>query len=305
VEQYSKETRRVVVFGGTGFLGRRVVRHLADHGFALRVATRHPDRDRLVSAGITAELEMIRADIGEDASVRPAVEGAFAVVNAVSLYVERDGQTFHSVHVQAAERLAKLSHDAGVARLVHVSGIGADAASPSPYVRSRGKGEHAVSAAFAKAVIIRPAVMFGPDDAFLMAISGLLRKLPVFPLFGNGRTRLQPGYVEDVGEAIARIIDGPEPQAVYELAGPRIWTYEELLQAIADRLGLRRMLVPLPFAAWQALAFLAEFLPSPPITRNQVELMTLDNVASPDAAGFDTLGITPSGIERVLAEVKA
>jgi NADH dehydrogenase len=248
---------------------------------------------------------MVRADIGEVASIKSAIAGAFAVVNAVSLYVERDGRTFHSVHVEAAERLAKLSHDAGVERLAHVSGIGAAAASSSPYISSRGKGEQAVRAAFARAVIVRPAVMFGPDDGFLVPLSRMLRKLPAFPLFGNGRTRLQPASVEDVGDAIARIVDAREPEAVYELAGPRIWTYDELLRAIAGHQGLRRILVPVPFAAWRALAFMAEFLPGPPLTRNQVELMRLDNVASASAAGFGALGLTPSGIESVLAELKA
>jgi uncharacterized protein YbjT (DUF2867 family) len=298
-------TRTVVVFGGTGFLGRRIVQHLRQHGLAVRAASRHPDRGRALFGERSVELEMVRADIGDEAAIKTAVAGAFGVVNAVSLYVERDGQTFHSVHVEAAERLARLSHEAGVARLVLVSGIGADAASPSPYISSRGKGEDAVRAAFPKAVIVRSAVMFGPDDAFLNPLTELLRKLPVFPLFGNGQTRMQPAHVEDVGEAIARIIAAEEPEAVYETVGPRIWLYADLLRAIADHFGLRRILLPVPFVAWQALASLAEFLPEPPITRNQVELMEIDNVATPSSAGFAALGITPSGIERTLAEVKA
>ncbi|WP_119269295.1 complex I NDUFA9 subunit family protein [Taklimakanibacter deserti] len=295
-------TRIVVVFGGTGFLGRRVVHHVLEHGFAVRVAARHPDRGKDVFAGRSPELEMIRADIGDDASIRDAVEGAYGVVNAVSLYVERDGRTFHSVHVEAARRLAEIAQAAGVARLVHVSGIGADAASPSPYIRSRGEGENAVRAAFPQAAIVRPAVMFGPDDAFLVPLAGFLREFPAFPLFGSGQTRLQPAYVEDVGEAIARIIATVSPQAVYEFGGPRVWTYRELLQKIGDRLGRQRKLIPLPFAAWQALASMAEFLPEAPITRNQVELMAIDTVASPACAGFDALGIAPAGIEKVLAE---
>jgi NADH dehydrogenase len=295
-------TRRIVVFGGTGFLGRRVVQHLAEHDFAVRVASRHPDRDKIGFPGSSPALEMVRADIGEETSIKGAVDGAFGVVNAVSLYVERDDQTFHSVHVEAAERLAKLSHDAGVARLVHVSGIGADATSPSSYIRSRGEGENAVRAAFPGATILRSAVMFGPDDAFLMPLIALLRKLPVFPLFGTGNTRLQPVYVKDVGEAIARIVEADAPDTLYEIAGPRIWTYEELLRKISSHLGLKRTLFPLPFAAWQSLAFLAEFLPNPPITQNQVELMEIDNVASPASAGLGALCIEPGGIEEVLSQ---
>lgn len=298
-------TRKVVVFGGTGFLGRRVGQHLVEHGFAVRAASRHPDRAKTVFSENLPELEMIRADIDEDASVRSAVADAFAVVNAVSLYVERDGRTFRTVHVEAAERLATLARDAGVARLVHLSGIGADAASPSPYIASRAEGETVVRAAFPGAVVIRPAVMFGRDDAFLVPLVGLLRKFPAFPLFGTGGTRLQPAHVEDVGEAIARIIDAARPEPLYEFGGPDIFTYRELLQRIHDRLGLSRVLVPVPYAAWQAGAFFAEFLPEPPITRNQVELMRIDTVASPACAGFDALGITPAGIEKSLAQIVA
>src|SRR5262249_31285624 len=155
-----------------------------------------------------------------------------------------------------------------------------NAASTSPYIRSRGEGENAVRAAFPAATIIRPAVMFGPDDAFLMPLTGLLRKFPLFPVFGGGQTVLQPAFVEDVGEAIARTFDAAQAEPVYELAGPRTYTYRDLLQTVSSRLGVRRALVPVPFAIWQTLAFLAEFLPEPPITRNQVELMKIDNVAS-------------------------
>jgi uncharacterized protein YbjT (DUF2867 family) len=297
--------RRVVVFGGSGFLGQRAVEHLVGHGFTVRVASRHPERARTIFAGSSSGLEMTSADIGGDASIVRAVEGAFGVVNAVSRYVERKDQTFHSVHVEAAERLARLSRDAGAARFVHISGIGADPASPSSYIRSRGEGENAVRAAFPTATIVRSAVMFGKNDAFLMPLAALLRKLPVFPLFGTGHTQVQPVHVEDVAEAIARVIASAAPTSFYELAGPRVWTYEELLRMIIRHLGVKRALVPFPFPAWQAVAFLAELLPTPPITRNQVELMQVDTVALPASPGFDALGIAPTGIEIALAEIKA
>src|SRR5438270_5835369 len=187
-------TRTVAVFGGTGFLGRRVVQHLLDHQFAVRVASRHPERGKAIFHDKTSALELVRADISEDAPTIAAVAGTFGVVNAVSLYVERRNQTFHSVHVVAAERVARHARNSGVSRLAHVSGIGADAASPSSYIRSRGEGENAVRAAFPAATVIRPAVMFGPDDAFLTPLTGLLRKFPLFPVFGRGRTMLQPAY---------------------------------------------------------------------------------------------------------------
>ena len=293
-------SRKIVVFGGTGFLGRRVVRQLFQHHFAVRVAVRNPERGNTIFSDQPSAPELVHADISEDASIRNSVADSFGVVNAISLYVERGNQTFHSVHVEAAERLAKYSRELGAARLVHVSGIGADSASSSPYIRSRGEGENAVSSAFPASTIIRPAVMFGPDDTFLTPLIGLLRKFPVFPMFGAGQTMLQPASVEDVGEAIARTFDVAKPEAVYELAGPRIYTYKDLLQTVSNRLGLRRGVVPVPFVIWQTLALFAEFLPQPPITRNQVDLMRIDNVASPACSGFAALGIEPHGMETVL-----
>jgi uncharacterized protein YbjT (DUF2867 family) len=294
-------SRKVTVFGGTGFLGRRVVEHLLDHGFEVRAASRRPERGAQIFRNSSSGLEVVRADVGDDQSVISAVTGAFAVVNAVSLYVERGNDTFRSVHVEAAARVAKYSRDAGVRRLALVSGIGADARSHSPYIRSRGEGESAVRARFSEATIIRPAVMFGPDDAFLIPLMKMLRALPVFPMFGRGQTALAPSYVEDVGEAIARCFDASEPGMTYELAGPDIYTYKELLQTICNNLGIRRALMPMPLNLWKMLAFAAEFLPASPVTSTQVELMAEDNVASGRHPGFGALGIEPSGVEIVLA----
>ena len=297
-------SRKVTVFGGTGFLGRRVVQHLMNQGFHVRVALRHPERVAQVFRNRSTELEVVGADVSNDGSVISAVAGSFAVVNAVSLYVERGNDTFRSVHVEAAARVAKYSRELGVQRLAHVSGIGADAQSHSSYIRSRGEGESAVRAAFSKATIIRPAVMFGPDDAFLIQLMKMLRMLPVFPIFGRGQTALQPSYVEDVGEAIARCFDAPEPRMTYELAGPNTYTYKELVQTMCNYLGIRRVLAPMPINVWKMLAFAAEFLPASPITSNQVELMIKDNVASGAYPGFRTLGIEPRGIEIVLAPAR-
>jgi len=194
--------RFVTVFGGTGFLGRRAVRHIRQHGFSVRVASRYPDRAQRLFAVDDPQLQSIEANIHDERSVADAVAGAYAVVNAVSLYVERGRETFHSVHVESAQRVAAQARLAGVERLVHVSGIGSDAASPSLYIRKRGEGELAVRAAFANATLVRPAVMFGPDDAFLTTLLKLLSQLPIYPMFGRGLTKLQPAYVEDVAEAI-------------------------------------------------------------------------------------------------------
>jgi uncharacterized protein YbjT (DUF2867 family) len=293
--------RVVTVFGGTGFLGRRVVRHLRKHDFSVRIASRHPDRSRGLFGSGDPQLRVVGANIHDERTVADALADAYGAVNAVSLYGEHGRETFHSVHVEAAKRVAILARRAGVERLVHVSGIGADAASPSLYIRKRGEGELAVQAAFADVILFRPAVMFGPDDAFLTTILELLRRLPIYPMFGRGRTRLQPAYVEDVAEAIARALQRTQTHAItFECGGPRVYSYEELLHALAREADLKRILIPLPFAAWRALAWTAELLPNPPVTRNQVELMQVDNVCSPGVPGFAELGISPQSVENML-----
>jgi uncharacterized protein YbjT (DUF2867 family) len=295
--------RVVTVFGGTGFLGRRVVRHLRKHDFSVRIASRHPDRSRGLFGSGDPQLRAVGADIRDQRTVADALADAYGAVNAVSLYVEHGRETFHSVHVEAAKRVAILARRAGVERLVHVSGIGADAASPSLYIRKRGEGELAVKAAFTDVILFRPAVMFGPDDAFLTTILELLRRLPIYPMFGRGRTRLQPAYVEDVAEAIARALQRTQTHAItFECGGPRVYSYEELLHALAREADLKRILIPLPFAAWRALAWTAELLPNPPVTRNQVELMQVDNVCSPGVPGFAELGISPQSVENMLEQ---
>jgi uncharacterized protein YbjT (DUF2867 family) len=284
----------VTVFGGTGFLGRRVVRRLREAGDTVRIASRHPGPTE--GDGV----EQIVVDVHDRRSVEAAVAGADGVVNAVSLYVEHGRETFWSVHVEAAGQVARAARRAGIKRLVHLSGIGASSTSASRYIRSRGQGEEAVQAAFPSAVIVRPAVMFDRDDDFLTTILSLLRRLPVYPLFGDGRARLQPVNVEDVAAAIAHVLRLSETlNPIYELAGPRVYSYRELVQTIAREAGLRPVLMRVPFTAWYALASLAEILPRPPLTRNQVQLMQVDTTAS-DRPGFPELGILPRSLEEEL-----
>jgi uncharacterized protein YbjT (DUF2867 family) len=283
------------VFGGTGFVGRRVVYHLRESGTKVRMVSRHR------GPGEDEGIEQIAADARDQRSVEAAVAGADGVVNAISLYVEHGSDTFHSVHVETAAKIAGAARRAGIRRFVHVSGIGANAASPSTYIRSRGRGEAAVQTAFPSAVIVRPAVMFAPDDEFLTTILRLLWSLPAYPIFGDGRTRLQPVYVDDVAAAIAQILrQSQKPSPVYELAGPRVYSYEELIRTIARIAGLRPVLMRMPFALWDALAGVAEMLPRPPLTRNQVELMQIDTTASESRSGLRALGISPRSLEAEL-----
>jgi NADH dehydrogenase len=294
--------RVVTVFGGTGFLGRRVVRQLRRRGFGVRVASRHVDRSQPLFDDL--QLRLIKADVHDERSVADALAGAYGAVNVVSLYLEHGRETFHSVHVESAQRVAIQAQRAGVERLIHVSGIGADSRSQSLYIRKRGEGELAVRAAFADALIIRPVVMFGPDDALLTTLIKLLKRLPIYPLFGRGRTRLQPAYVEDVAEAVAMALQPTLARPItFECGGPHVYSYEELLRVVAHEADVRPILIQIPFAAWRALAWIAEALPSPPITRNQVDLMQVDNISSRQMPGFADLGISPHSIEEILQEM--
>jgi NADH dehydrogenase len=293
----------ITVFGGPGFLGRRIVRHLIDHGFPVRTASRHPERVRWPSRP-EARPETTKADILDESAVAGALFGAYGAVNAVSLYVERGRRTFDAVHVEGAARVARLARESGVERLIHVSGIGSDPASSASYIAARGRGEIAVEQAFPGAILIRPGVMCGPDDAFLTTVARLLRHLPVYPMFGFGETRLQPVDVEDVAEGIARVLSGAGAGvAPYEFTGPRVYTYKQLVTRIADRVKAHPRLVPLPFTFWRIIALVAEFLPGSPVTRNQVTLMQRDNVASADCPGLASLGIVPTEIETLLSAV--
>ena len=290
------------MFGGTGFLGRRLVRRLAAEGATLRIAVRSPDRARSVFPAADLErVTVLRADVRDQASVAAAVAGADAVVNAVSAYVEKSGVTFRSVHEEGAQTLAQEAARAGVARLVLVSGIGADPQSRSPYIRARGRGEFVVRQAFPSATIVRPSAMFGPGDALFGTLADIVRLLPVVPLIGGGRTRLQPVYVEDVAEAIVRMLaDRGTAGQTYELAGPAVYTLHELVGFALRLIDKRRLLVPVPFVVAEIQARLFEFLPSPPLTTSQVDLLKVDNLASGDLPGFRELKIEPKAVEEIV-----
>ncbi|GGX69927.1 complex I NDUFA9 subunit family protein [Saccharospirillum salsuginis] len=290
----------ITVFGGTGFLGRRIVRALLDAGYPVRIAARHPTPppgidDRAVS------VEWVRADLHDAASVGKALDDARGVVNAVSLYVESGGRnTFEAVHVDGAERLAETARERGIERLVHISGIGVDTESDSTYVRARARGENRVWAVFPQATILRPSVLFGPEDALLTALSRITL-MPVIPLFGAGNTRLQPVYVEDVARAVHQAMARDDARGqIFELGGGTLYRYRELVRMVLRHHGRRRLLVPVPFLVWRGLASLASLLPGAPLTRDQVILMEQDNRVGDDARGFESLGIEPRSVEDLL-----
>ena len=292
----------VVVFGGGGFLGRRLVDRLTAEGMTARVAVRHPDRTRIELRSMGFErVAVVPADVRDQASVAAAIEEADAVVNAVSAYIEKGGVTFEAVHVRGAENVAREAAAAGVARLVLVSGIGADPDLSSPYIRARGRGELTVRQAFPGATIVRPGAMFGPGDALFGTLAALARLLPALPLIGGGSTRLQPIFVDDVAEAISSILSDPGTVGrTYELAGPKVYTLHELVNMTLQLMGKRRLLVPIPFAVAEVQARLFELLPNPPLTTGQVDLLKTDNVASGALPVVQDLNIQPKTVEEVV-----
>lgn len=288
--------RVVTVFGGTGFLGRRIVRALVKAGSQVRVAARKP------KTGGSQQWDQavpVAVDIRDDRAVADAVKGAVAVVNAVSLYVEKGDLTFEGIHVQGAARIARHARAAGVQKFVHVSGIGVNGNSPSAFVRARARGEEVVWDEFENATVIRPSVMFDCDEAFVEALETVTR-LPVVPLFGRGDVRLQPAYVNDVADAIAAVLLRDDAGSLYELGGSKVYTYRQAVQAVAAQLGRKRLLMPLPFPVWRAMVAALGVLPNPPLTRDQLILMESDNIVHSGTKTFADLGIQASSLEDIL-----
>ena len=293
---------RVAVFGGTGFLGRAIVDQLVATGVTAYVAVRRPEPIKLSDGTARAEhVSYVYADVTDEKSVGHALEGCDAAVNVVGLYVERGTDTFRTVHELGAMHVARQSARAGVKALAHMSGIGANLNSQSSYVRSRAQGELLVREAFPAATILRPSVLFGPDDKFLNTLITIVLRSPVLALFGAGDTRLQPVYVGDVAKAVLRVLTTPSLQGkTYELGGPQIYRYRDLIKLVLKETDRSRILVPLPFFAWHALARLLMLLPDPPLTTDVVTLMRQDNVVGAGVPTFADLGLAPTSVKTVL-----
>ena len=294
----------VTVFGGSGFLGRQIVQYLAGAKYQVRVGVRHPAGAcflrQLCGDG---RIELVHADVSDESTVARAVAGSASVINSVGHYVETGDATFHKIHGQGALHVARQAMQAGVERLIHISGLGADPASDSPYVRARGIGEGLVKEAFDGVTILRPSAIFGPGDALLNKLAALARRSPVLPLFGDGCTRLQPVFVDNVAEACVRVLADPSTACrVYELGGPKVYAYRELVQLVLGHIGRRKAVIPVPFLVWDILAGVMALHPNPPLTRDQVQLLRQDNVVGEQALTLQDLGILPVPVEEVLLD---
>lgn len=294
--------RRVTIIGAPGFIGRYVVKRLALRGAAIAAVSRHATAaGYLRTMGDVGQIATIDANLADETLVAAAIAGSDAVVNAVGTLVESGTQNFDRLHHSAPARLAALARDAGVKHFVHLSALGADAASPSAYGRSKAAGESAVRQAFPNAVILRPSIVFGPEDNFFNRFAAMAQILPALPLIGGGSTRFQPVYVGDVADAVVAALERPGTAGgTYELGGPQIYTFKELMELILTETRRRRLLVNLPFGLASLQAAILEWLPNAPLTRDQVLLLKQDNVVTPGAPGLAELGIAPTALELVL-----
>jgi uncharacterized protein YbjT (DUF2867 family) len=293
---------RIAVLGGSGFIGRYIVGQLAERGALIAIGCRRAEEAKFLKpAGNVGQIEAVNVGIA-DAGLLPAfLAGNAALVNCVGILRESGKQTFELVHHTGPARLARLARDAGIERFVHISAIGADSRSVSAYARTKAAGERAVRDAFPTATILRPSVVFGPEDQFFNRFAAMAMLSPALPLIGGGETRFQPVYVGDVAEATVACLDDPATAGrTYELGGPKIYALRELLELLLGEIRRGRRLVDLPFGLAAALARLMSALPSPPLTPDQVELLKSDNIVAPGALGLASLGVAPTAVEAVL-----
>ncbi len=303
----SKFDTLVTVFGGSGFLGRHLVRALANRQYLVRVAVRRPElTGHLQPLGRVGQIHAVQANVRFPQSVEAAVRNADVVVNLVGILFERSRQRFDAVQAEGAETVARAAAAAG-ARMVHVSAIGAEEHSSSHYARSKAEGERRVAAALPQAVIVRPSIVFGTEDEFFNRFAAIARISPVLPLPGRGHTRFQPVFAGDVAEAIAKTVDGEaKPGTIYEFGGPDIRTFKELMEFLLATIERRRLLVPVPFALMKLQAAFLQYLPMPPLTPDQVELLKPDNVVSAAAheqgRTLEGLGTIPNSMGAIVPD---
>jgi uncharacterized protein YbjT (DUF2867 family) len=303
-------SRLVTIYGGSGFVGRYIARRMAKDGWRVRVAVRRPNDALFVRPyGVTGQVEPVACNIRDDASVRAVLTGADAVINCVGILNRSGKNTFDSVQDQGAARVARIAAELGVPHLVQISAIGADKTSKSDYARSKAQGEAAVLSAFPAAVILRPSVIFGTEDGFFNRFAGMASLSPVLPVVGAD-TRFQPVYVDDVAHAAVLAASGRAAPGVYELGGPDIATFRDLMRKMLGVIQRRRLVVNVPFFVANIMGGVLDFLQmatlglieNKTLTRDQVRNLARDNVVAPNAKGFADLGISPTSIDSVLPE---
>src|SRR4051794_229921 len=293
---------RVAVLGGAGFIGRYIVKRLAERGDVVAVGGRHAAGGEVVGLkGGGGQVGLFNVSIGDEPLLRAFVADNDAVVNLVGILQESGSQRFEAIHHIGPARLARIAREAGIERFIQLSAIGADPRSPSAYARTKAAGEAAARDGFPTATILRPSVVFGPEDQFFNRFAAIATISPVLPLIGGGETLFQPVYVGDVAEAVVRVIDDSSSAGrTYELGGPRTYSMRALVELLLEEIRRKRLLVNLPFGAAAMQARLLSLLPDALLTPDQVEMLKYDNIVSPNALGFEALGIKPTAVEAIL-----
>lgn len=296
---------QITVFGGSGFIGRHIVRRLAQRGLRVRVAVRRPElADFLKPMGDVGQVVPVQANLRHAGSVAAAIAGSQAVINATGIKSQWGRQRFQAVHVDGVRHIAEAAKRAGVERVIHVSGLGADAADAgdNAFLRSKIAGEQVLRDTFANATVLRPSVVFGPEDSFINNMAAAVRLLPFMPAIGGDRSRFQPVYVDDVAAAALACLDRPETAGqVFELGGPKVYTMRQIAQAMLDAMGRSEMrIVTIPFSLARLIGLVGQLLPNPPLTLDQAMLLESDSVVRPGAPGFAELGLTPTAAEVIL-----
>ena len=298
----------VTIFGASGFIGRHLVRQLAKRGYRVRAAVRRPNlANFLQPMGDVGQVQIVQANVRDEASIKRAVAGADAVVNLVGLLQEFGKQKFSTVHSDAPGLIAGAAAAAGIDRFVQMSAIGADPSASAKYARTKGDGEAAARKALPSTMVVRPSIVFGPEDEFFNRFGAMARIAPVLPLIGGGKTKFQPVYVTDVAEAIVALLERSEFKGrTVELGGPTVYSFKELLQLVKDQTNRTNALLPIPFPIASLMGLLTGWLPFAPLTYDQVKLLRSDNVVGasddPEIAIFEDLGIHPSTVEAIVPQ---
>ena len=300
-------SKMVTIYGGSGFVGRYIAQRMARQGWRVRVAVRRPNDAMFVKPyGVVGQVEPVLCNIRDDNSVRASARGADAVVNCVGTFDARGKNNFDAVQHEGAARIARIAAEEGVSQMVHISAIGADPEGESRYAQTKGLGEADILAAMPNATILRPSVVFGPEDQFFNRFAAMTRLSPMVPLFG-AETKFQPVYVDDVAEAVENVLIGKAPVGTYELGGPEVASFADLMHTMLDVIRRRRLVLPLPFwvggimaRVTGALSYLTGGLAPQPVTTDQLKSLRSDNVVGDGAKGFADLGIQPTPLEAVL-----
>ncbi len=298
------DAKIITIIGGTGFLGRYVVRRLARAGYVLRVIARRPDAALyLKTAGDVGQVVLTYGDLTAPETLSGKLDNSYAVINLAGIMFESGRQKFTAVHNEGIDKLAQMAKAARVPRFIHLSALGIDKTMGSRYARSKVLGENAVLGTLPDATILRPSVMFGPEDNFFNQFARLAALSPALPLIGGGHTRFQPVYVDDVAKAVEVALQRADSKGhIYELGGPRTYSFKQLLEYILRITGAHCRLMSLPFGMASFIGALGEFLPRPPLTRDQVILLRHDNVVTPNARTFANLGIQPLPLEDIVPQ---